>query len=95
MADDLTKSPFKEDVLQLLESSGVKESAEEILGPYSDISNRIAEALWNAVFPSSTTSSLWWPLLVLTALITMAFWVIRRGRGAKGVDGRERRVGRL
>jgi len=93
VADDLRKSPFKEDVQKLLDESGIKDSAEEILGPFSDISNRIAEALWNAIFPSSTTNSLWWPLLVLTAAITIAFWIFRKGRGAKGVDGRERRVG--
>ncbi len=89
------KSPFKEEVVQLLEQSGIKDSAEEILGPFSDITNQVAEALWNAVLPSATTNSLYWPLLVLTALITVGFWIFRRGRGAKGADGHERPMGLL
>lgn len=89
------EGPFKEDVQQFLEESGIKASSEEILGPFSDMTNQVAEAVWNAIFPSSTMSSLWWPLLVLTVLITAAFWVFRKGRGAKGVDGREKPVGLL
>ena len=88
------EGPFKEEVQQFLEESGIKESSEEILGPFSDLSHQIAEAVWNAIFPSST-SSLWWPLLALTVLITVAFWVFRKGRGAKDVNGRERPMGPL
>ena len=94
MADVLEgDGPFKEEVKQFLEESGIAEASEEILGPFSDITNRVGEALLNAVFPSSTMSSLWWPLLVLTGLITALFWVVRRGRGAKDADGRERQMG--
>lgn len=94
MADLISpNSPFKEDVQRFLEESGIKESSDEILGPFSDLANRIAEVLWHAIFPSSTTNSLWWPLLVLTVLITIVFWVFRRGRGAKDGDGHERPMG--
>ncbi|MEE8077951.1 MAG: sterol desaturase family protein [Pseudomonadales bacterium] len=84
------KSPFKEEVQLYLQESGIEESAAQILGPFSDITSQIGEALWNSIFPSSTTNSLYWPLLVLTALITIAFWVFRSRRGAKDADGRER-----
>jgi sterol desaturase/sphingolipid hydroxylase (fatty acid hydroxylase superfamily) len=95
MADVLDgKGPFKEQMQQFVEELGLKESSEEILGPFSDITNRIAEALWNAVFPGATTT-LWWPMLALTALITIAFWFFRKGRGAKDADGRERPMGLL
>jgi sterol desaturase/sphingolipid hydroxylase (fatty acid hydroxylase superfamily) len=95
MADILDgKGPFKEQMQQFVEESGLRESSEEILGPFSDITNRIAEALWNAVFPGATTT-LWWPMLGLTALITIAFWIFRKGRGAKDADGRERPMGLL
>ncbi len=95
MADVLDgKGPFKEEMEQFVQESGLQEKSEEILGPFSDIANRIAEAVWNAVFPGSTTT-LWWPMLVLTALITSGFWLFRRGRGAKDADGRERPMGLL
>ena len=51
------KGPFKEKMEQFVAESGLKESSEEILGPFSDITNRIAEALWNAVFPGATTTT--------------------------------------
>ena len=69
-----------------------KETSSEILGPFTDIAGQIGEALWNAVF-ASPPSSFWWPLLLLTLAISMAFWVLRKGRGAKGSGGRERPMG--
>lgn len=66
----------------------------EILGPFTDLANRIAAALWNAVLPSAG-STFWWPLLLLTVVITVLFWVFRNGRGAKDADGRERPMGLL
>ena len=96
MADVLKgEAPLKEEIQQIVEESGVKEASAEILGPFSDITNRVADALLNAFFPSSTMSSLWWPLLALTAFITMLFWLFRRGRGAKDADGHERQMGFL
>lgn len=88
-------SPFKTEVEALLEESGVKASSAEILGPFSDLANGVSEALWLAVLPGSTTNSLWWPLLLLTAILSVILWALRRGRGAKGVDGREQPMGLL
>ena len=90
-----SESPFKAEVEELLEASGVKGSSAEILGPFSDLANGISEALWLAVLPGSTTNSLWWPLLLVTAVITVVLWALRGGRGAKGVDGREQPMGLL
>ena len=96
MADELSgQSPFKEEVRQFVEETGVVESAEEILGPFSDLAGRVADALYDAVLPGPQTNSLYWPLLVLTLLISAAFFVLRKGRGAKGADGRERACGIL
>lgn len=93
MADLLDgKGPFEDEVQQFIAESGIRETSEEILGPFSDIANRIVEAVWNAVFPSSS-SSLWWPLLLLTAIIAVVLWIFRKGRGAKDADGRERPMG--
>ncbi len=66
---------------------------EEILGPFSDIASQVAEALLNAVHPTSQSNTLWWPLLLLTALISIVFWIFRKGHGAKDADGRERPMG--
>lgn len=88
------KSPFKEEVQQFLEESGVKDASGEILGPFSDITNQIAESLWIAVLPGAP-NTLHWSLLLLTLIITIVFWIFRRGRGAKGADGRERPMGLL
>lgn len=91
MADVISpKSPFKEDVQQYLVESGIKEKSDEILGPFSDISNQVAEALWNAVLPGSPGASLSWELLTLTLLMATAFWFFRKGRGSKDAGGRER-----
>jgi len=50
MADLISdKSPFKEEVQQFLEESGIRDTSGEILGPFSDIANRVAQALWDAV----------------------------------------------
>jgi sterol desaturase/sphingolipid hydroxylase (fatty acid hydroxylase superfamily) len=66
----------------------------EILGPFSAIANQVADALWEAVLPGAP-SPLHWPLLLVTALLTIAFCIVRKGRGAKGADGIERPMGLL
>ena len=91
MADIISPaSPFKKEVEQYLEESGIKERTDEILGPFSDIVNQIAEALYKAVFVGSPFSSLSWELLTFTFIIGAGFWFFRKGRGAKGADGKER-----
>ena len=87
------ESLFKQEIEQFLEESGVREASAEILGPFSDIANRISEAVWVSAFPGSTTNSLWWPLLVLTVIMAAVLWAVRGGRGAKDESGRERRMG--
>ncbi len=90
MADVISpESPFKEDVKRFLEESGVREKSEEILGPFSDMANQVAEAVWDALLPGSPFSSLSWELLTLTALMAAGFYYFRKGRGAKGPDGAE------
>ncbi|MFT5691224.1 MAG: sterol desaturase/sphingolipid hydroxylase (fatty acid hydroxylase superfamily) [Oceanicoccus sp.] len=64
-------------------------SPDTILGPFSDIANQIGTALMDAVLPAPT-STLGWPLLLLTFFTAMVFWFIRTGRGAKDANGRER-----
>ena len=84
------ESPFKEEVQRYLEESGVKERTDEILGPFSDITNQVAEAIWNALLPGSPFSSLSWELLTFTFICAAGFWFFRKGRGSKDASGRER-----
>ena len=84
------ESPFKEEVQTYLEESGVKETSDEILGPFSDITNQILEAIWNALLPGSPFSSLSWELLTFTFICAAGFWFFRKGRGSKDSTGRER-----
>jgi sterol desaturase/sphingolipid hydroxylase (fatty acid hydroxylase superfamily) len=96
MAEILTgESPFKEEAQRLIEETGAVESANEILGPFSDIAASITEALWDSFLPSSQTNSLHWPYLVLTLIIAVIFYYMRNGRGAKDADGLERQHGLL
>lgn len=84
------ESPFKEEVQAYLEESGVKEATGEILGPFSDITNQVLEAMWNALLPGSPFSSLSWELLTFTVICAAGFWFFRKGRGSKDSTGRER-----
>jgi sterol desaturase/sphingolipid hydroxylase (fatty acid hydroxylase superfamily) len=77
-------------VQQFLEESGIKDKSYEILGPFSDITNQILNALWNAVLPGSPGASLSWELLTLTLVIASGFWIFRKGRGSKDGSGTER-----
>lgn len=69
-------------------------SAEPVTGPFSDLLQQVFAALRDAMLPGPG-SSFWWPLLVITLLITIAFWYLRGGRGAKDADGRERQMNLL
>lgn len=86
-------SPFKADIVHVLADLGVPSRSEQILGPFSDVASRIGDALYESILPGARTSSLHWPLLLLTGLIAIALYGLRRGRGARGADGCERRRG--
>jgi len=89
------ESPFKAEVAELLTTTGVKQSSAEILGPFTELTHQVAEALWDAVLPGSPGASLSWELLTLTLIIGVGLYLLRGGRGAKGADGHERSSGLL
>ncbi|MFK8049658.1 MAG: sterol desaturase family protein [Halioglobus sp.] len=89
------KSPFKEQAQEYVQQSGIADSAEDILGPFSEISVMVVDSLWNASFPSASTNSLHWPYLLVTLFLCMVLWKVRGGRGAKDADGVERPMGLL
>lgn len=83
-------SPFKSSASQFAADSGLYGASDRILGPYSGIANQVADALYEAILPGARSASLYWPLLALTVIIAVTFFVVRRGRGARDADGRER-----
>ncbi len=87
------RSPLKAEASDALVASRVGKAAHDILGPYSDLADRIASSMYEAVLPSSRSGTLHWPILVLTIVIAIGFFFARRGRGAKDADGRERPCG--
>jgi sterol desaturase/sphingolipid hydroxylase (fatty acid hydroxylase superfamily) len=85
-------SPFKETVRTWLSNSPAERQAQEILGPFSTIARQVAGAVYGAVLPDAR-SSLHWPFLLLTVVLAVAIFLVRGGRGAKGMDGKERPCG--
>jgi len=62
----------------------------EITGPFTDMVQQAGTLAWETV-AANTPRDLQWPVLLLTACIATLFWIRRRGHGAKGADGRERK----
>lgn len=60
----------------------------EATGPLGDT----ATLLWE-ILAANTPRDLKWPTLLLLVTIATAIWLIRRGHGAKGADGRPRASG--
>lgn len=54
-------------------------------GPMTEI----ATVVWNTI-ADNLPRDLTWPFLLLTLVIATGIWAIRRGRGSKDADGRER-----
>jgi len=59
-----------------------------IVGPMTEI----ATTAWK-LLAENLPRDLTWPVLLLTVVLATGIWIIRRGRGAKSADGRERPVG--
>jgi len=69
-------------------STGAANLADTTTGPMTEI----AAVAWR-VFADNLPRDLTWPVLLLTVVLATGIWLARRGHGAKGADGRERRVG--
>ena len=80
-------SPFKPMVRSAAQALGWGTSP-RMLGPFSDLAHRMGVAVYVAALPDAH-NSLHWPFLVLTVVIAVALYVLRKGRGAKNAAGRE------
>jgi sterol desaturase/sphingolipid hydroxylase (fatty acid hydroxylase superfamily) len=76
------------------ESSGAVAAASsgEIVGPIHDIVQTASGVVWNMV-AANLPKDLHWQYLLITVTIATCIWLIRRGGGSKGADGRERKTG--
>ena len=68
--------------------SATGSAADATVGPMTEI----AAGAWR-LFADNLPRDLTWPILLLTVVIATGIWLLRRGHGAKGADGRERAAG--
>lgn len=70
------------------------ESAAQAVGPFTELVSQYGPRVWDAL-AANVPRDLRWNYLLLMLAIAMLIFVIRKGRGAKGADGRERLSGFL
>jgi len=70
------------------------EQSGEILGPFTDMVQRAGAVIWDTV-AANTPGDLRPRTILLTLFIATLIFLIRRGHGARGADGRERKTGYL
>jgi sterol desaturase/sphingolipid hydroxylase (fatty acid hydroxylase superfamily) len=75
-----------------LESTQTSINAENIVGPFTQMSQTVANFVWDKV-STNIPKDLEWEIVLLTLTIAGLIWFIRRGHGSKGVDGRVRKAG--
>jgi len=85
-------SPFREAVWQSAEASESVQQVATVLGPFSEIAANLSDALYVAVL-APIYHRLNWFILAVTLALAVALYVLRGGRGAKGIDGEERPAG--
>ena len=68
------------------------QSTGEIVGPFTDMVQRTSNVVWETT-AANIPKDLHWEIILLTVAIASLIWLIRGGRGSKGVDGRERKTG--
>ncbi len=69
-------------------------AAGEILGPFTDITQRAASFVWE-ITSTNVPGDLHWRRILLTVFIATLIFLVRRGHGSRGADGRERKTNLL
>lgn len=67
-------------------------SAPETAGPFTELVRQYGPRVWDTL-AANVPRDLRWNYLLLMLVIAVLIFVIRKGRGAKGADGRERTCG--
>ena len=66
--------------------------ANELVGPFTEMAQSVAAVVWDTA-AANVPRDLHWRTLLLTVFLAILIYLLRRGRGARGADGRERKVG--
>jgi sterol desaturase/sphingolipid hydroxylase (fatty acid hydroxylase superfamily) len=69
-------------------------NAEPIVGPFTDMVQQFPTAVWNAI-ASNIPGDLHWDRILITLFFAILIFFYYQGRGSKGADGYERKVGIL
>jgi sterol desaturase/sphingolipid hydroxylase (fatty acid hydroxylase superfamily) len=68
------------------------QSAPEAVGPFTELARQYGPILWNTL-AANVPRDLRWNWLLLMLALALVIFLVRKGRGAKGADGRERPFG--
>lgn len=79
--------PLAQVATDAVEGNAVRASS-EIVGPFTDILRTAVD-----ITAANIPRDLHWRVILLTFFIATLIWMLRRGHGSKGADGRERKVG--
>ena len=69
-------------------------STGEVIGPFTEMTQRVASVVWDTT-AANIPRDLKWPTILLTLFIGTLIYLIRKGHGAKGADGREKKTSLL
>lgn len=70
---------------------GTVQSTGEIVGPFTDVLDKASSLMFDTLAPH-VPRDLHWKSILLTLFLAVVIFLIRRGRGARSADGRERKV---
>ncbi len=77
-----------------LDPDNPKHITTEVVGPLTDTLQLADTITWNTL-ANNIPKDLHWQTILLTLTIATGIWLVRKGHGSKGVDGRERRASLL
>ena len=77
-----------------LENTHIATGAENIVGPFTQMSQTVANFFLDTA-ATNIPKDLEWEVVLLTLTIAGLIWFARDGHGSKGVDGRVRKAGLL
>lgn len=74
--------------------SSITSSVEPIVGPFTDMAQQLSSVAWSTM-AANIPGDLHWDRILITLFIAILLFFYYQGRGSKGADGGERKVGIL
>lgn len=75
-------------------SSSTESSAEQIVGPFTDMVQQFSAMIWKTT-AANIPGDLHWDRILITLFLALLIFFFYHGHGSKGADGRERKAGLL